>query len=56
MTIQTDTTYIAPVKRKATATDAKYPGWVCALILFALIVATWSAIYFLVTAAREMGR
>lgn len=36
-------------------TDEAYPGWVRVLIVFALIVATWSAIYFLVTAALSLG-
>ena len=44
-----------PVQRKGPPTDEAYPGWVRVLIVFALIVATWSAIYFLVTAALSLG-
>lgn len=55
MTIQTDTTYIAPAKRKAPATGAKYPAWVRVLIWTVLPLAVWAAIYFFVTAALSLG-
>ncbi len=54
MTIQTDT-YITPAKRKGPPTNERYPGWVRALIVMTLIAVTWSAIYFLVTAALSLG-
>ena len=54
MTTQTDT-YITPAKRKGPPTNERYPGWVCALIVVGSITVTWSAIYFLVTAALSLG-
>ena len=54
MTTQTDT-YVAPAKRKGPPTNERYPGWVCALIVVGSITVTWSAIYFLVTAALSLG-
>ena len=45
----------APAKRKGPPTAERYPGWVCALIVFGAIIVTWSAIYFIVTAALSLG-